>query len=747
MVHRAVSFPIPDKILGERLGALVVPARGAELTELELRTFLADKLLDYMVPEHIVFSDTVPLTAIGKLSRNSLAAHFSISTHENSAAAATSRTTPRSNTEKTLLKIVRELLEKPDINLSGDFMGMGGDSFAATVLLVEIEQKFGVRLTPGQFLENSSVEGLSRLIDLPTANQLHPEIDTIQLGDSTPPLFFTHGPYGHPIYSRYFIPHLGASRTIYALQYAELHPIPCMEEYAAHFAQLMRTIYPQGPYLIVGHSFGAHLAFEIAQQLTAAGGEIAFLALIDDEADLFKRKFNSANYPAHAPSTFQTCKRMLDCYTPSLYPGDVDLFIAESPPLERLADPYMGWADIAIGKVSSFEVNGGHVSMMSEGNIALWGQLLAERVEYALNTWPNRKSDFRNRVTALSDIQAQSDIDATIRARRASREGNLKTEIDAYRDAIAENKEQPYWVYRNLGDALKQNGNIDEALIALQQGMLREANPIPGSICLAQFLSETGRHEEALRLLDSIEGTIKEYSINDRVCALKYLSKAWAGLGSSLEAEHCILHALSLKPTDAHSMHILSQALVQQSRLSEALHMVQKAIDIDPNTPEFFIQLGIVQKTKNSLTPAVYAFQRAIELGPRLAGPHRQLSDIYDRQQRKEKALTEARKATELAPANAHFFVWQGILEKRRSDLSAAEHSLQRAIELAPNLARAHRQLSEVYHRQKRKKEAPQELGKAAKLDILTNYQRGYLKALHRIIVNSYQIIRFLIYP
>jgi thioesterase domain-containing protein len=50
---------------------------------------------------------------------------------------------------------------------------------------------------------------------------------------------------------------------------------------ASHYIKAIQTIQPTGPYYIGGWSLGGAIAFEIAQQLSVAGQEIALLALID----------------------------------------------------------------------------------------------------------------------------------------------------------------------------------------------------------------------------------------------------------------------------------------------------------------------------------------------------------------------------------------------------------------------------------------------------------------------------------
>lgn len=57
-------------------------------------------------------------------------------------------------------------------------------------------------------------------------------------------------------------------------------PLTSIEELARYEVTQIRRFRPSGPYLIAGHCAGGTLAFEVAQQLIAAGEEVAFLALI-----------------------------------------------------------------------------------------------------------------------------------------------------------------------------------------------------------------------------------------------------------------------------------------------------------------------------------------------------------------------------------------------------------------------------------------------------------------------------------
>ncbi len=57
-------------------------------------------------------------------------------------------------------------------------------------------------------------------------------------------------------------------------------PLTSVEDLARYEIGEIKRVQPHGPYLIAGHCAGGTLAFEVAQQLTAAGEQVAMLALI-----------------------------------------------------------------------------------------------------------------------------------------------------------------------------------------------------------------------------------------------------------------------------------------------------------------------------------------------------------------------------------------------------------------------------------------------------------------------------------
>jgi thioesterase domain-containing protein len=78
---------------------------------------------------------------------------------------------------------------------------------------------------------------------------------------------------------------IGKGQTFYALQAkgidTEDEPHTNLETMAAYYLEAVREVQPEGPYLLVGYSLGGHIAFQMAQQLSAEGSKVELLALLD----------------------------------------------------------------------------------------------------------------------------------------------------------------------------------------------------------------------------------------------------------------------------------------------------------------------------------------------------------------------------------------------------------------------------------------------------------------------------------
>lgn len=117
----------------------------------------------------------------------------------------------------------------------------------------------------------------------------------VQEGGPHPPLFFVHGVAGNRERFNNLVRHLGADETIYVLQEQSVagnRPIlTSVEDMAAVYVQEMKRVQPEGPYFVIGYSFGGLISFEIAQQLQRKGQRVPFVALIDAGQPIFRKDF------------------------------------------------------------------------------------------------------------------------------------------------------------------------------------------------------------------------------------------------------------------------------------------------------------------------------------------------------------------------------------------------------------------------------------------------------------------------
>src|SRR5699024_9979123 len=93
--------------------------------------------------------------------------------------------------------------------------------------------------------------------------------------------------------------HIKRGRPTYAIQAPTLteRDSRCsnLRELAQHYAELVQDIQPQGPYHLVGWSFGGTVAHQMAHELQIRGTDVGLLAVLDGYP-------NSRHTPAPAPT-------------------------------------------------------------------------------------------------------------------------------------------------------------------------------------------------------------------------------------------------------------------------------------------------------------------------------------------------------------------------------------------------------------------------------------------------------------
>ncbi|MFO0760431.1 MAG: amino acid adenylation domain-containing protein [Byssovorax sp.] len=139
----------------KRLVAYLVAVEGPKPTVAELRTFLKEKLPEYMVPAAFVLLEAFPLTENGKVARNLLPTPEEAARPDLDSAFVA----PRSGAEETLAKIWAAVLRLPRVGIHDNFFEIGGDSILSIQIATRAQQA-GLRITPRQLFQHQTVAEL-----------------------------------------------------------------------------------------------------------------------------------------------------------------------------------------------------------------------------------------------------------------------------------------------------------------------------------------------------------------------------------------------------------------------------------------------------------------------------------------------------------------------------------------------------------------------------------------------------------
>jgi amino acid adenylation domain-containing protein len=282
-VREAVVVIREDKPDDKQLVAYLVPHHGQEPVAVELRSYMKEKLPQYMLPQAFVMLEALPLSSNGKVARNRLPEpeRAGVRGEEKTYAA------PTNPTELRVLQIWEDLFDIRPIGIRDDFFDLGGHSILALRLMARLQKQFGQELPLATLLAEPTVEKLALILQQQQGgSSLWSPLVAIQQ-DGRKPAFFCVHPSGGNVLCYVELSHqLGAEQPFYGLQDppsldGSRQTYDNIEAMATHYNEVMREVQPEGPYYLGGYSFGGLVAFEMAQQLRRQNQEVALVALID----------------------------------------------------------------------------------------------------------------------------------------------------------------------------------------------------------------------------------------------------------------------------------------------------------------------------------------------------------------------------------------------------------------------------------------------------------------------------------
>jgi amino acid adenylation domain-containing protein len=363
---------------------LIAFVRGEKLPSVEnLRQEMIDLVPNYMVPSIIRPIVEFPLTANGKLDRAAL--HAKIQSGDSG----DGNGEQGNETEKRVAAIWRHVLQRDDIALDKDFGALGGDSLSIMNMAIEIEKTFGVVFSSDDL---ASPLTISRL-----AAEVHAQLDDVKPNDST------RLPGEHRTSTKVFAisypwtmgrmpEEIGQALSAGRWQHVQV-PFAyfrdasnvTIEDMAVHLARLICSMSPEGPYVLYGQCFTGLLAYEVAQQLVAAGHAVSTLVIVDSYPTVplmsFKRveallrrtanfakldlksqtaKLRGKLFPVRAVGSadvLNACVRASSQYRPRPYRGCVVYFRPRDLTALAVERDATAWRRLVLGEFTEHVVN------------------------------------------------------------------------------------------------------------------------------------------------------------------------------------------------------------------------------------------------------------------------------------------------------------------------------------------------------------------------------------------------------
>ena len=290
---------------------------------------------------------------------------------------------PKNSTQEQLTSLWQNNLGIKDIGINDDFFALGGHSLKALTLIEKVNKAFGSTLTIQHLYKAPSIAHMSMMIHSKVDNSLSDILVPLKIEQTNAnSIFFCHPASGLIYCFNALVSQWQTPVSIYGLQdpsiaarkmlYANVKSI------ADAYLSAIKKIQPQGPYFLVGYSFGGSIVYEIAHLLKQNQEEIGLLALIDSWAVFSNKQFDKHNFKKNFHITHNDLSsnlvdlawarmQLLLSHTPTKMRQDMLLFKATElfDDYKSIDDPFNGWSNFNSGKIVCYFVNANHETILN----------------------------------------------------------------------------------------------------------------------------------------------------------------------------------------------------------------------------------------------------------------------------------------------------------------------------------------------------------------------------------------------
>ncbi|MCB4762353.1 MAG: phosphopantetheine-binding protein, partial [Sulfurovum sp.] len=276
-----------------------------------------------------------------------------------------------------LAKIFQEVLNVERVGIYDNFFELGGHSLLATQLVSRIRSELEIELPLHYvFIESTITNFYNYIIERKKYKSI---LVPLEKGGTSTPIFSIHGLGGNAQQFKKLSNLLGKKQPMYAFQDVILEEESMndisVKKIVKKNISLIKDIYPKGPYILIGHSVGGWIAYEMALMLEQEGYAINSLILLDsyvpelinfsfENIDLID-KFNSLNI------SYEKYLKLRDIYADYQVPimqlnCNIYLFVASQNNLKK--ENISLWKNID-SKIIIKEFEGDHFSILTSESL------------------------------------------------------------------------------------------------------------------------------------------------------------------------------------------------------------------------------------------------------------------------------------------------------------------------------------------------------------------------------------------
>ncbi|MET8228344.1 amino acid adenylation domain-containing protein [Streptomyces sp. NPDC005301] len=324
---------------------------------------------------------------------------------------------PRNTHEEKLCALFGELLEVEGVGINEDFFALGGNPDLATRLSTRICEEFGIDLPLKTITDYPTVAELGGLVVVGGTPDDQSDSYGVVLplnrdpGTGKPPLWFFHGGGGLGWAFFTFAPHV-KDRAAYSLQSRGSNgkdPLAgSVEEMIDDYLTQILARQPEGPYHLIGWSFGGPVVHAAAAELERRGHRVGLVAVLDappattsadspfkqvagrtaamyrgDVEEVFGEYMNTDNLDGFLEDMSKVGANNLNkmaVFASPVYRGDLVYFNAKCDKVDGLTSYGPGWRPYVLGSLEEYDIDASHHDLHMPGPAGQIMEVIARRL-------------------------------------------------------------------------------------------------------------------------------------------------------------------------------------------------------------------------------------------------------------------------------------------------------------------------------------------------------------------------------